>query len=86
MAERSMNNAERQQAAILKKHGFEIFWEGPSGRGCYYAKHAKLIGQYSLGTAQNETVTQAIQNVLDLINPPVKQDEANLDKLISEMS
>jgi hypothetical protein len=77
MTERGMNNVEREQAALLRKHGFEIFWQGAPGRGCYWAKHYKLTSQYALGKKQHEIVTQAIQDVLDVINPPVKQDESS---------
>jgi len=47
MATRAMNNREKQNAAILKQKGFDVFFQyaGPRG-GDYWAHHPKLICQY----------------------------------------
>jgi hypothetical protein len=51
MATRAMNNREKQNAAILKQKGFDVFFQyaGPRG-GDYWAHHPKLICQYHVDT------------------------------------
>jgi len=65
MAHRAMNNKEKAAAAVLKAHGFEIFYSYNIGRrdGTYWAIHPKLISQYCIATKADQAIKDLLQTV-----------------------
>lgn len=46
MANRAMNNQERQASSMMKKAGFLVFWHEANGNSELCATHPKLKMQY----------------------------------------
>lgn len=68
MARRAMNNAEKMQAAELKKAGFSVYWwddgsiRNPDG-GNYVATHPLSGYMTFLGHINSELITEEIARV-----------------------
>lgn len=61
-----MNNIEKANAAMLKKAGFHIFYQYSHGgtKGCWWATHHKLIGQYCVKTAADDALYHLNNGIL----------------------
>lgn len=53
---RAMNNAEKQNAAILKKRGFNIITTETKYKLTFWAIHWKLICQYEILTSADQAI------------------------------
>lgn len=53
---RAMNNTEKQNAAILKKRGFNIITTETKYKLTFWAIHVKLICQYCILTSADQAI------------------------------
>jgi len=56
MATRAMNNREKQNAAILKQKGFDVFFQYQGTKGDYWAHNPKLLYQYHVDTCADHAI------------------------------
>lgn len=54
--QRAMNNAEKENAAILKKRGFNIIHTETRYKLTFWAIHYKLIFQYEIFTCADQAI------------------------------